>query len=192
MTDDATSTGTGRDDASLLRKARRDPEAFGVFYRRHVAAVHAKFVRAVGDEQVSLDLTAEAFARALERVHAFRGVRTESAAAWIHAIADRLLLDHYRSVGVADRAVRRLAIQAPAIDEYDAGLGRLVDDRPVSLETALARLPERQREVVQLRLVHELSYAEIALRVGISQEATRQQVSRGLRTLNHYLTEGAP
>ena len=119
MTHDAMSAGTGRDDASLLRNARRDPEAFGVFYRRHVAAVHAKFARAVGGEQVSLDLTAEVFARALERVHAFRGVRTESAAAWIHAIADRLLLDYYRSGGVADRAVRRLAIQAPAIDEYD-------------------------------------------------------------------------
>jgi RNA polymerase sigma-70 factor (ECF subfamily) len=190
MTDDAMGTGTSRDDASLLRNARRDPEAFGVFYRRHIAAVHAKFARAVGDEQVSLDLTAEVFARALERVHAFRGVRTESAAAWIHAIADRLLLDYYRSGGVADRAVRRLAIQAPVVDEYDAGLEHLVD--PVSLERALARLPERQREVVQLRLVDELSYAEIALRFGISQEATRQHVSRGLRTLNHYLTEGAP
>jgi RNA polymerase sigma factor (sigma-70 family) len=191
MSDDAMSTGRGRDDASLLRKARRDPEAFGVFYRRHVAAVQAKFARAVGDEQVSLDLTAEVFARALERVHAFRGVRTESAVAWIHAIADRLLLDYHRSGGVADRAVRRLAIQAPVIVEYDAGLEHLVDDRPVSLERALARLPERQREVVQLRLVDELSYAEIALRVGISQEATRQHVSRALRTLNHYLTEGA-
>ncbi|MDP9259650.1 MAG: RNA polymerase sigma factor [Actinomycetota bacterium] len=186
------STGTRRDDASLLRNARRDPEAFGVFYRRHVAAVYAKFARAVGDEQVSLDLTAEVFARALERVHAFRGARPQSAAAWIHAIADRLLLDYHRSGTVADRAVRRLALQAPTISALDAGLERLFDERPASLERALARLPERQREVVQLRLVDELSYAEIALRVGISQEATRQHVSRGLRTLNHYLTEGAP
>jgi RNA polymerase sigma-70 factor (ECF subfamily) len=192
MTDNAMSTGAGRDDASLLRDARRDPEAFGVFYRRHVAAVHAKFTRALGDEQVSLDLTAEVFARALERVHGFRGVRPQSAAAWIHAIADRLLLDYYRAGGSTDRAVRRLAIQPPAIGEPDADLERLIDERPAPLESALARLPERQREVIQLRLVDELSYAEIALRLGISQEATRQQVSRGLRTLNHYLTEGAP
>jgi predicted DNA-binding protein (UPF0251 family) len=48
------------------------------------------------------------------------------------------------------------------------------------------------RTTIHLRLVDELSYSEIALRLGISQEATRQHVSRGLRTLNHYLTEGAP
>jgi RNA polymerase sigma-70 factor (ECF subfamily) len=192
MTEDAMSTDAGRDDVSLLRYARRDPDAFAAFYRRHVAAVHAKIARAVGDEQASLDLTAEVFARALERVHGFRGARPQSAAAWIHAIADRLLLDYYRSGRVADRAVRRLAIQPPAIGEYDAGLERLVDERPLSLESALARLPERQREVIQLRLVDELSYAEIALRFGISQEATRQHVSRGLRTLNQHLTEGAP
>jgi len=182
----------GLDDAALLRSARRDPAAFGVFYRRHVVAVHAKFMRALGSEQVALDLTAEVFARALERVHGFRGVRPQSAAAWIHAIADRLLLDYRRSGAAADRALRRLAIQPPALSELDARLEHLVSERPASLRRALARLPERQREAVQLRLVDELSYAEIALRFGISQEATRQHVSRGLRTLNHYLTEGAP
>lgn len=189
MTDDAA---TSPDDASLLRLARREPEAFAAFYRRHVRAIHAKCARAVGDEQLALDLTAEVFARALERVHGFRGVRTESAAAWIHAIADRLLLDHYRASGVADRALRRLAIQSPAIDEHDDGPARFAGAAAEPLAAALARLPERQREAVCLRLVDELSYAEIAERFGISQEATRQHVSRGLRTLNHHLGEGTP
>jgi RNA polymerase sigma factor (sigma-70 family) len=181
--------GEGQDDAALLRLARRDPAAFACFYRRHVHAIHAKLLRADGDEQVALDLTAEVFARALARVHGFRGARPESGVAWINAIADRLLLDHHRARGAADRALRRLAIEPPPID---AECERLVDDRALPLAQALARLPERQREVVRLRLVDELSYAEIAARFGISQEATRQQVSRGLRTLNHHLGEGAP
>lgn len=182
-----------KDDVSLLRAARRDPDAFAVFYRRHVGAIHAKLARAAGNEQVALDLTAEVFARALARVHGFRGVRAESGAAWIHAIADRLLLDHHRAGGVADRALRRLAIRPPALDEQDDGdLARLLEGRAVPVAEALARLPERQREAVCLRLVHELSYAEIATRFGISQEATRQHVSRGLRALNQHLGEGAP
>ena len=183
----------GRDDAALLRLARRDPEAFACFYRRHVHAVHAKIARAVENEQIALDLTAEVFARALERVHGFRGVRTASGAAWIHAIADRLLLDHYRRRGVAARASRRLAIEAPVLGENDPGLARLfAENDAMPLERALAGLPDRQREAVCLRLLDDLSYAEIAARFGISQEATRQHVSRGLRTLNHRLSEAAP
>jgi RNA polymerase sigma factor (sigma-70 family) len=184
--------GEGPSDAALLRLARRDPAAFACFYRRHVRAIHAKLLRAAGDEQVALDLTAEVFARALERVHGFRGARPESGVAWVHAIADRLLLDHHRARGAADRALRRLAIEPPPIDADGAELERLADDRALPLAQALARLPERQREVVRLRLVDELSYAEIAARFGISQEATRQHVSRGLRTLNHHLGEGIP
>ena len=181
-----------QDDVSLLRRARRDPEAFACFYRKHVHILHAKFVRAVGDEQIALDLTAEVFARALERVHGFRGVRTESAVAWIHAIADRLLVDHFRARGVAGGASKRLAVQSPVIGEEDGGIARLfADDSTEPLANALAALPDRQREAICIRLIDELSYAEIALRFGISQEATRQHVSRGLRTLNHRLSEGA-
>lgn len=183
----------GQDDGALLRLARRDPAAFASFYRRHVHAIHAKLVRAVGDEQVALDLTAEVFARALARVHGFRGARPESGVAWINAIADRLLLDHHRARGAADRALRRLAIEPPVVggdgDGEDTGPGA---ERVVPLSAALASLPERQRDVIRLRLIEELSYAEISARFGISQEATRQHLSRGLRTLNERMTEGAP
>jgi RNA polymerase sigma-70 factor (ECF subfamily) len=179
--------GTGGDDVALLRLARRDPDAFARFYRRHVRSIHAKLLRATDDEQVALDLTAEAFARALARVHGFRGARTESGVAWINAIADRLLLDHRRARGAADRALRRLAIEPPILVHERADS----NGRSLSLSAALDSLPERQRDAVRLRLVEELSYAEIAARFGISQEATRQHVSRGLRTLNERLTEGS-
>ncbi len=65
-------------------------------------------------------------------------------------------------------------------------------ERVLPLSAALASLPERQRDVIRLRLIEELSYAEISARFGISQEATRQHLSRGLRTLNERMTEGAP
>jgi RNA polymerase sigma-70 factor (ECF subfamily) len=185
--DDAEGT---QDDGALLRLARGDPAAFACFYRRHVRAIHAKLRRAVGDEQVALDLTAEVFARALARVHGFRGARPESGVAWINAIADRLLLDHHRARGAADRALRRLAIEPPVLGDDDGEGAGPVTGHALPLSAALASLPERQRDVIRLRLVDELSYAEISARFGISQAATRQHLSRGLRALNERLTEG--
>ena len=62
------------DDSELLRRARMDADAFGVFYRRHARAVYRSLLSACGDPDIALDLTAETFARALQWVGSFRGV----------------------------------------------------------------------------------------------------------------------
>jgi hypothetical protein len=51
-------------DLRLLEQASRTPDAFAVFYRRHEAAVVAFLGRLSGDAQLTVDLTAETFARA--------------------------------------------------------------------------------------------------------------------------------
>jgi len=48
---------------------------------------------------------------------------------------------------------------------------------------ALAALPEEQRRAVELRVVQEHGYAEIATMLGISEQNARARVSRGLRAL---------
>ena len=55
-------------DQELLVLARDAPAAFGVFYRRHVHAVHGYFRRRVFDVETAFDLTAETFAGALRAV----------------------------------------------------------------------------------------------------------------------------
>jgi DNA-directed RNA polymerase specialized sigma24 family protein len=44
-------------------------------------------------------------------------------------------------------------------------------------------LPAKQRTAVVHRFVLDLAYAEIGTRMGISEEAARQNVSAGLRRL---------
>jgi RNA polymerase sigma-70 factor, ECF subfamily len=178
------------DDTTLLRRARRDPEAFGLFYRRHANGVYRALLAGCRDEQVALDLTAETFAHALLQLGSFRGARPASGAAWIHAIA-RSQLELYRRREVAStRARRRLGLHSPAADAED---DRLVDrlDAADRLGRQLDRLPSEQRAVLQLRVVDEASYAEISDRLAISEASARQQVSRALRFLSRRLG-GAP
>jgi len=44
-----------------------------------------------------------------------------------------------------------------------------------------------QRQAVQLRVVEERPYDEVALALGISEQTARARVSRGLRALTHAL-----
>ena len=56
-----------RSDDDLLAATRLEPEAFAVFYRRHVGPLLAYFARRTRDAELAADLTAETFAAALAR-----------------------------------------------------------------------------------------------------------------------------
>ncbi len=53
---------------------------------------------------------------------------------------------------------------------------------------AVRGLPTKQRDAVVHRFILDLAYAEIGARMGISEEAARQNVSAGLRRLRREVT----
>jgi len=75
-----------RTDGELLVATSGDPEAFGVFYSRHVRGMLAFFRRRVGNPEVALRLTAETFAAALEASGRYE-LRPEPARSWLYGIA---------------------------------------------------------------------------------------------------------
>jgi RNA polymerase sigma factor (sigma-70 family) len=178
------------DDSALLRRSHRDPEAFAAFYRRHADAVYRSLAAACRDEQVALDLTADTFLSALGEVGTFRGVRPASGAAWVHAIARSKLRAYERDQRALARARRRLGLLRTAPpDEDDQVIERLdAGAAGVRLARVLGRLPPEQRSAVRLRVVDGLSYGEIAVRLGCTEPAARQHVSRGLRRLSRRRT----
>jgi len=61
------------------------------------------------------------------------------------------------------------------------------DDLRAALERAIATLPPRRREVFLLRVVHDLSYKEIAGVMGTSAQTVANQLSSALRELRTTL-----
>ncbi|MEU7798406.1 RNA polymerase sigma factor SigF [Micromonospora arborensis] len=59
----------------------------------------------------------------------------------------------------------------------------------VGLGPALATLPEREREILSLRFDGNLTQAEIADRIGVSQMHVSRLITRSLATLRHHLTD---
>jgi RNA polymerase sigma factor (sigma-70 family) len=169
-------------DEDLLTAAQGgDGEAFTMFYRRHVSAVSAFHRRRVASAEVAFDLTAETFASLVAALDGFDPVRG-SARGWLFAIAVNELRQALRRQRVEDRARRHLGLDPIALS--DRALEH-VDARgsPGEFEQALGDLPAAEREAIELRILEELEYAEIAERVRCSQAVIRQRVSRGLRRL---------
>jgi RNA polymerase sigma-70 factor (ECF subfamily) len=176
--------------AAALRRSARDPHAFGQFYEANDVHVLAFFARRTYDIEVSRDLTAETFAQAFRSRKRFRGTTDEEARAWLYGIARHLLSRYVRRGAVVQRASAKLGIELPELQEGEQEriieLAGLQDIRATVAEQ-FDRLGEDQRRAVQLRVVDELPYRDVAARLDITEATARARVSRGLRQLAELL-----
>ncbi len=90
------------------------------------------------------------------------------------------------SIDAADHDSRSLAEQ---IGDVDVGYAR--SDRRIDLDGALAHLPRRQRNIVSLRFVEELTQSEIADRLGISQMHVSRLLAKSFEVLRDSLVSAA-
>src|SRR4029453_4021560 len=91
------------------------------------------------------------------------------------------------------RGLRRLGLERPQLVEGEcARIEELagLDAMRGTLAEHLSRLAPAQRRALDLRVVRELPYPEVADRLGISEQAARARVSRGLRALGSALGGG--
>ena len=123
-----------------------------------------------GDNETAMDLTAETFAQALVSMGRQRG---GDHTAWLYGIARNLLFQYRRRARVEDAARRKLGMPDRDWSDYE------VDDRVVDL----GDLPDHERAALELHVVGELPYDDVAARLGITPGTARMRVHRALRRL---------
>jgi RNA polymerase sigma-70 factor (ECF subfamily) len=183
---------SARRRACLLVQAKEDPDAFAAFYDAYAERVLVFFTRRVLDVDTAFDLLSETFAMALERRRQFRGVSSEQEQGWLFSIARSELSHYWRDGHVERSALARLGLPMPGLSDPEierieelAGVAELA----AQLADAMGALPEDQRRAVELRIVEECGYDDMALVLGVSEQAARARVSRGLRALSLRLRE---
>ena len=158
--------------------------AFTEAAERHLDDVHAFLVYLTGDRDVAEDLTAETFARALERWRRY-DPRRGSARTWLCQLARSTALDHFRS---EERRRRREGRYALGTREEAAGA--FGEGLSAELERGLARLSAAEREVLALRVVLDLDGESAARVLGISTTACSTRLSRALQKLEREVSAG--
>lgn len=167
-------------------------DAIADLYRRHARPMLSFFARRTHDPEVAVDLVAETFAAAIADRRQFRGHSDAEAAGWLFGIARHQLSAWYRRGEVERRAMVRLGIERRELEDFE--LQRIVELAGLQAQRArvtesLDALSDRLRAAVTMRVVEERSYPEIAGALGISEQAARARVSRGLRELADQLSD---
>lgn len=162
------------------------PEAFISLYERDAEAVLLYFTRRTLDVEVALDLTAETFAQAWSGWPRVRLDSAEEVRGWLFTIARRQLAHYWRRGRVERSALDALGLAVPVLAEDEVleieRAAELAETRSL-LAAELQKLSEDQRRAIQLRIVEELPYAEVARALGTTEPTARARVSRGLRAL---------
>ncbi len=165
-------------DEYLVREAQAgQQEAASALIQRYYPRVYS-FVSHLSGISRAEDLTQEAFARALEALPRFNG--DYRFGPWVLRIAKNVCIDEAR------RDVHRAAPTdpvelpsletAPRADDVWESMSRQLSTATV--HRALTRLPKRQRTVLVLRELEEMSYADIANMLGINSRAVEISLAR--------------
>src|SRR5213080_3069299 len=144
-------------------------EAFDVVVERHRRSVYLLCYRFVGNHEDASDLSQDVFVRAYKGLQRFRG--QSSLGTWLYRIGVNVCLNRVS----AKRPLTEPIDARPHVDERapDAAGELLRAERAAEVRAAIARLPNKQRATVILRVYHELSHEEIAGILGSSVGAVK-------------------
>jgi RNA polymerase sigma-70 factor, ECF subfamily len=164
----------------LKRFAEGDLDAFEALFRQYQGDVYRWIVRMVRDPAAAEDLTVDTFWR-VHRAHV-RFDPQGNFGAWLRRIATNVALDHLRRA----RPTVALLEDLPAEGKPDTVLQQQVRTQ---ILRAFAGLPPRLRIVLQLGLIEDQAYLEIAESLGISLAAVKLRMFRGVRMLRKKLEQ---
>lgn len=174
-----------RDDAPWPLASRDDVAAFTEMYERSAEEILAYFFRRTWDAHASADLVAETFAAAWLKRNTYRRDRG-TPIAWLYGFAKRELGRYRRRRKIELRAVERLGVDVPSLgaDSVER-IEEMVDADALrdDLAAALHRLSIAERRAVQLRVIDDRPFREVAEQLGCSEGAARVRVHRALRKL---------
>ena len=152
-----------------------------LFRSEHESLVRALALAAGGDLEEARDAVQEAFVRLC--LDWSRVSRYQDPAAWVRRVALNHLRNQQRSRRRWRNALPRLRSRAE--ERAAAGMAvtpgsQLADCEALRL---LCRLPERQRAAMALHYVADLSVAQVAAAMGVSEGSVKQHLSRGRENL---------
>ncbi len=198
-----------RDPVELIREIKQglNVEAnFQWLFERHHAQILRFFRRKGFDREDCRDLTQETFVSVYKGLKELR--QEEQFESWLFAIAHNVWCSSIESRTAQKRSVMLLSLEGEGESGDRPSIAARVADRSADpltvalekeklekLREALQHLPKQMRRCAQLRVVHDLSYSEIAGLMNISvntvkahlhqaQQALRAQLSSYFEELN--------
>lgn len=159
-------------DGGLALAAQNDPAVFQLIYDRWVVKIYQYFYFHTGDQPAAEDLTSQLFLSALQALPRYQN--RGHFAAWLFAIARNLSKEYYR------KNHREVPLEAASAIPSSSNLSDEVThlDEITRLRLLVLSLPEEERELIRLRYVAKLTFADMAIVVNKHEDAVKKSLYR--------------
>lgn len=176
--------GTDDDESLTVSHARQgDTRAFERLYRAHRDRIYALCWRlSGGNAAVAEDLLQDAFVRAWNKLHLFKG--ESSFGTWMHRLAANVALSDRR---IRLRRVRREQPMDEGTERTATGARDVSAALRADLEKAIGALPERARTVLVLYDIEGYQHQEIAEMTGMAVGSSKAQLHRARKLVREAL-----
>ena len=171
-----------------------DANAFEELVLKYEKTVYNLALRMVGDRDDAFDMTQEAFIKAYGSLSSFRGDSKFSV--WIYRITTNVCLDFLRSKS----RKQQVSLTVSDDDDEDAQLDipdpssapeqQLIKKISMqSVEEGLKTLPDKQRQILVMRELGGMSYAEIGKALSLEEGTVKSRIFRARKRLCIFLLD---
>lgn len=175
------------EDYELIKLiAKGDSKAFESLLAKYEDLVFGLSMKLVKDRSKAEDMTQETWMKVIKNAAKYSPIG--SVKSWILQINRNLIMDHFReqkkwkdSDDIEDHEI--------SDDSLDVSENIDSDEKQKSFQVAFANLDERQKIVLTMVIVEELSYSEIAQKLGLSVGAIKTIVFRAKNELKEKLSK---
>ncbi len=184
-----------QDKKLLFRVKKKDTNAFIEAYDLYADDIYRFAYFKISNVEEAKDLTSAVFLKVWNYAQSQGLDESKSLRAFIYKTARNLIIDHYRQLRETEAR----------LDVIENGMMEIIADEKQNLakqaeilsdmelvKAGLAKLKEEYREIILMRFVDELSFAEIAEVTGKSAGSVRVQTFRALQALKDLLEVKQP
>lgn len=177
------------DERELLDRLRRgDDAAYEAIFRQWYAPLVATTAALLREREPAEEVVQDVLLELWRRRESL--TLEQSLRAYLFQASRNRALNYLRRLRVETRGEGTIAASMPTPDQADSEVRE--KELQVAIQSAIAGLPDRCREVFELSRIHSLKYSEIAATLGISVKTVEAQMGKALRVMREQLAAWLP
>lgn len=169
------------EEAQKVAAAQQDPQAFGTLYDRYAPSIYRYLLSRLGNVEEARDVTQQTFLTAYETFPRYK--HNGYFSAWLFSIARSKYVDHLRK-----NKLRSKTVVDPGQDPPPDPLSQVIaTERIAELRKRIGELKEEEQELLRLRYVAGLGFAELASLLNKKEDAVKKSLYRLLARLQSQM-----
>lgn len=173
------------EEKELVRRAKKEPEAFGLLFDENYQKIFGYVLRRTADIDSAKDVVSETFLKALKNLWQFKwqGVSFSS---WLYRIAANETVNYYRHKKpvISLSAISGPIDKSDLLEEITQAQEKLKEHQDfLAAQKEISFLPPKYQEVLVLRFFEQKQLKEIAEILGKKEGTVKSLLHRGLEKL---------